>query len=75
MATHYGCAVIPARPRKPRDKAKAEQGVLMAERWILATLRHQTFFSGVALNDAIRERLQRLNDRLGSAESSGPTSG
>jgi hypothetical protein len=47
----------------------------MAERWILATLRHQTFFSGVALNDAIRERLQRLNDRLGSAESSGPTSG
>jgi transposase len=63
MATHYGCAVIPARPRKPRDKAKAEQGVLMVERWILATLRHQTFFSGVALNDAIRERLQRLNDR------------
>jgi len=63
MATHYGCAVIPARPRKPRDKAKAESGVLMTERWILATLRHQTFFSGVALNDAIRERLQRLNDR------------
>jgi len=63
MATHYGCAVIPARPHKPRDKAKVEAGVLMAERWILATLRHQTFFSGVALNDAIRERLQRLNDR------------
>jgi transposase len=63
MATHYGCAVIPARPRKPRDKAKVEAGVLMVERWILATLRHQTFFSGVALNDAIRERLERLNDR------------
>jgi len=63
MAAHYGCAVIPARARKPRDKAKVEQGVLMAERWILASLRHRTFFSRVAANDAIRERLQWLNDR------------
>jgi len=45
MAAHYGCAVIPARSGKPRDKSKAEQGVLLAERWILAALRDRTFFS------------------------------
>ncbi|WP_275899189.1 IS21 family transposase [Pyxidicoccus caerfyrddinensis] len=45
LARHYGAAVIPARVRKPHDKAKVEQGVLLAERWILAALRHQTFFS------------------------------
>jgi transposase len=38
LADHYGCAVIPARPRKPRDKAKAESGVQVAQRWILAAL-------------------------------------
>ncbi|MGH7612122.1 MAG: IS21 family transposase [Candidatus Dormibacteria bacterium] len=63
MASHYGCAVIPARPYKPRDKAKVEAGVLLAERWILASLRHHTFFSLAEANLAIRERLDRLNDR------------
>ena len=43
MAAHYGLAVIPARPRKPRDKAKVEAGVLLAERWILARLRNRRF--------------------------------
>lgn len=63
MAAHYGCVVIPGRPRKPRDKAKAEQGVLVAERWILAALRNRTFFSLAEANAAIRERLVWLNDR------------
>jgi transposase len=63
MAEHYGCAVLPARPRKPRDKAKVENGVLIAKRWILAVLRHRTFYSLAELNDAIRECLERLNTR------------
>jgi transposase len=63
MAEHYGCAVLPARPRKPRDKAKVENGVLIAKRWILAVLRHRTFFSLAELNAAIRECLERLNTR------------
>jgi transposase len=40
MATHYGTAILPARPYKPRDKAKVEVGVLIAERWLLGRLRH-----------------------------------
>ena len=63
MAEHYGCAVLPARPRKPRDKAKVEAGVLIAQRWILAVLRHRTFYSLAELNAAIRECLERLNTR------------
>ncbi len=63
LATHYGCAVIPARPYKPRDKAKVEAGVLVAERWILAALRDRTFFSLAEANAAIRERLAWLNER------------
>lgn len=63
MAEHYGCAVVPARPRKPRDKAKAEAGVLLAQRWILAVLRKRTFYSLAELNAAIRECLERLNTR------------
>jgi transposase len=63
LAAHYRCAVIPGRPRKPRDKAKVESGVLVAERWILAALRHRTFFSLAEANQAIRERLAWLNDR------------
>jgi transposase len=63
MAAHYGCVIIPARSRKPRDKAKVEAGVLLAERWILASLRNRTFFSIAEANLAIRERLQWLNDR------------
>src|ERR1019366_4987423 len=61
MATHYGCAIIPARPRKPRDKAKVEAGVLVAERWILASIRNLKFFSLAELNEAIAERLEQLN--------------
>ena len=63
MAEHYGCAVLPARPRKPRDKAKVESGVLIAQRWILAVLRHRTFYSLAELNAAIRGCLERLNTR------------
>jgi transposase len=61
MALHYGMGVVPARPRRPRDKAKVESGVLVAERWILAPLRHRQFFSVVEANVAIRELLARLN--------------
>jgi transposase len=64
LAEHYGCAVLPARPRKPRDKAKVEAGVLSAKRWILAVLRHRTFYSLAELNAAIRECLEDLNARL-----------
>ena len=63
MAAHYGMAVIPARVRKPRDKAKVEAGVLLVERWILAALRKRTFFSLAGLNQAIAELLDRLNNR------------
>jgi transposase len=63
MAAHYGIAVIPARVRKPRDKAKVEAGVLVVERWILAALRKRKFFSLAALNQAIAELLDRLNHR------------
>ena len=63
LATHYGAVVVPARPRKPRDKAAAEAGVLLAQRWILARLRDRTFFELGALNRAIRVLLDELNDR------------
>ncbi len=63
LATHYGTAVLPARPRKPRDKAKAETGVQLVERWILARLRYSQFFSLAAVNAAIGELLTDLNDR------------
>jgi len=65
LAAHFGCAVIPARPYRPRDKAKAEQGVLLAERWVLAALRGRTFFSLAEANAAIVERVAWLNARLG----------
>ena len=64
LAQHYSTAVIPARPRKPKDKAKAEVGVQVVERWILARLRNRTFFSLADLNQAIRELLDELNARL-----------
>jgi len=63
LAVHYGVAVIPARVRKPRDKAKVEAGVQLVQRWILARLRHRTFFSLAELNQAIRELLGPLNER------------
>lgn len=63
MAAHYGTAVIPARPRKPRDKAKVESAVQVVERWILATFRNRTFFSLDELNSAISEELEKLNQQ------------
>ena len=63
LAEHYGLAVIPTRVRKPRDKAKAEVGVQVVERWILARLRNHTFFNLADLNRAIRELLDVLNTR------------
>jgi transposase len=63
MARHYGVAVLPARPRHPRDKAKAENGVLNVERQVLAPLRDRTFFSLAELNQALKEPLQRYNER------------
>lgn len=63
MTAHYGTAVIPARVRKPRDKAKVEAAVLLAERWILAALRNRTFFSLTEINEAIGELLDKLNSR------------
>ena len=63
LAAHYGTAVLPARPYKPRDKAKAEVAVQVVERWILARLRHRTFFSLAELNAAIAELLPALNER------------
>jgi transposase len=63
MAKHYGTAIVPARPRKPRDKAKVEVGVQIAQRWILARLRNETFFSLAALNARIAELRDELNAR------------
>ena len=59
MAAHYGVAIIPARAYKPRDKAKAESGVLIAERWIIARLRDRRFFSLGEANAAIRAAWRR----------------
>ncbi len=64
MAAHYGTAILPARPRKPRDKAKVEVAVQVAQRWILARLRNRAFFSLADLNAAIRLLLNELNARI-----------
>lgn len=63
FAHHYGTVILPARPRKPRDKAKVEVGVQIVERWILARLRHRQFFSVAELDAAIAELLPLLNER------------
>jgi len=63
MAQHYGVAIIPARVRKPKDKAKVEGGVLLVQRWILAKLRNQMFFSVSDINYSIRALLKELNER------------
>lgn len=63
MARHYGTAIVPARPYKPRDKAKVEVGVQIAQRWILARLRRETQFSLASLNARIQELLGDLNAR------------
>ena len=64
MAGHYGTAILPARPRKPRDKAKVEVAVQVAQRWVLARLRNRRFFSLAELNAAIRRLLDELNMRV-----------
>jgi transposase len=63
LAEHYQVAVMPARPYKPKDKSKAEVGVQIVERWILARLRHHTFFSLAELNQCIRALLEELNTK------------
>ena len=64
LADHYGVAILPARPYKPRDKAKVEQSVLIAERWILARLRNRRFFRVADLNTAITELVGDINARV-----------
>lgn len=64
LAEHYQFAVLPARPRKPKDKAKAEVGVLIVQRWILARLRNRTFFSIAEFNEAVRELLEEADRKL-----------
>jgi transposase len=62
-ARHYGVAIVPTRPRKPKDKPKVENAVLLVQRWILACLRNRVFYSLAELNQAIRELVDKLNDR------------
>ena len=62
MAAHYDTAILPARPRRPRDKAKVEVAVLIVERWLLGRLRHHRFYSLAELNAAIGELLRQLNE-------------
>lgn len=63
MAEYYGCAVVPARPRKPRDKAAVEMGVGIVERQAIAALRNRAFLSLQELNDALAEKTGRINER------------
>lgn len=63
LAQHYGAVVIPARVATPTDKPKVEVSVQIAQRWVLAALRHRTFFTLADLNAAIRERIEAINDR------------
>ena len=62
-AAYYGTAILPARPRHPRDRAKVEVGVLLAERWLLAVMRHDTITSLASGNALLRPLLERLNAR------------
>ena len=64
MAKHYGTAILPARPKKPKDKAKVEVGVQVATRWVIAKLRKRTFFSIGELNAAIRDCVEWINNRV-----------
>ncbi len=63
LAEHYSTVIIPARPRKPKDKPKAENGVLIVERWLLARIRNETFHTLRALNARLRELLTDMNNR------------
>lgn len=62
MAAHYDTAILPARPRRPRDKAKVEQAVLIVERWLLGRLRRRTFYSLADVNAAIADLMAHLNE-------------
>ncbi len=62
MAAHFGAALLPARPRRPRDKAKVEQAVLIVERWLLGRLRHRTFYGLAEVNAAIADLMTHLNE-------------
>ena len=64
MADHYDTAIVPARPKKPRDKAKVEVGVQVALRWVIAKLRNRTFFTLAELNAAIRDCVEQINNRV-----------
>ena len=64
MAAHYDTAILPARPGKPKDKAKVEAGVQVVQRWVVAALRKRRFFSLAELNAAIRELLEKLNGKV-----------
>ncbi len=64
LAEHYDTAILPTRPRKPRDKAKVEVAVLIVERYVLARLRNRRFFSLQELNAAIRETVADLNAKI-----------
>jgi transposase len=63
LAQHYGAVVIPARVARPKDKPKAEVSIQIAQRWVLAVLRHQTFFTLADFNAAIRARVDAINAR------------
>jgi transposase len=63
LAEHYGAVVIPTRVARPQDKPKAEVSIQIAQRWVLAALRHRTFFTLADLNEAIGERIDAINDR------------
>lgn len=63
LARHYHTAVMPARPYKPKDKAKAENAVLIVERWILMRIRHQVFYTLASLNLELKRLLVELNQR------------
>lgn len=63
FADHYGTVILPTRPRRPKDKAKVENGVLIVERWIMFRLRKRVFHSLAELNEAIAELLVDLNTR------------
>ncbi len=64
LAEHYGFIILPARPRKPRDKSLAEVGVQIVQRWVLARLRHQSFFRIEELNQALAFWMEKLNARI-----------
>jgi hypothetical protein len=67
MAVHYDTAILPARPRRPRDKAKVEAAVLIIERWLLGRLRHRRFYSLAELNTVITDLLRQLNEQRAAA--------